>query len=138
MICLYHESFSGKSTEWILSSVNSYMSRAARKKPLVKNSQPNLGLAVRENNFHLPQQFLNALNEFSCGGYVLILGNSLGDPHVYTQFDGGIQGRGLTKFGKDFFCSLDRKLAEEVNAYTEMSLADEGEGDDDDAEEAPK
>lgn len=93
------------------------MKSAPSKKPLVKNSRPNKKLAVRRETFVLPQQFLNALQEFSSGGYVLICGNELGDPMIYSHFDGGIQGRGLAKFGKDYFTKIDRMFTETVDDY---------------------
>lgn len=93
------------------------MKRATSKKPLVKNSKPNTKLAVRQRTFVLPEQFLNSLEEFSSGGYVLIMGNEHGNPMIYSHFDGGIQGRGLTKFAKDYFCKIDRMFTETVDDY---------------------
>jgi hypothetical protein len=93
------------------------MKLASTKKPIVKNSRPNKKLAIRKDKFVIPEQFLNTLEEFSNGGFILIIGNEAGEPQAYSHFDGGIQGMGLAKFGKDYFTKLDRQFTETIDEY---------------------
>lgn len=83
------------------------------KKHLVKNSGPNANPKLKP--FELPAAFLNSLNEFSSGGFILIMGNEVGDPQVFSHFDGGLQGIGLVKFGKEFLERLDRDFSNAID-----------------------
>lgn len=96
--------------------------KISQKKVLVKNSKPNKKLAIRKSTFVLPEQFLNSLEEFASGGYVLIIGNEFSDPQVYSHFDGSIQGIGLAKFGKDYFKKVSERFTEQVEDHVEASL----------------
>ncbi len=92
------------------------------KTPIVKNSRPNKKLAVRKGKFEIPEQFLNSLDEFSSGGYVLIVANEVGDPQVYASFDGDLKAMGLAKFGKDYFNRLNQQFRESVEAHADATL----------------
>ncbi len=92
------------------------------KNKIVKNSKPNKKLAVKKDIFVLPPSFLSSLSEFSTGGYVLIIGNEVGEPQVYSHLDDALQGLGMVKFGQVFFNQMDERLTRQIkeNASLEM------------------
>lgn len=92
------------------------------KSPIVKNSRPNKKLALRKQKFVLPEAFLNSLDEYAEAGYILILGNGIGEPEVHSNFDGTIQAMGLIKFGKDFLSSIDQKYKDRLDNHADIEL----------------
>lgn len=80
------------------------------KKTLVKNSKPNPNAAkkiAQEKRFVIPASFFSQLQEFSNGGYCLLLINDLGNPEIYTKFDTSVASLALHKFGLDYFDLMD-------------------------------
>ncbi len=77
----------------------------------VKNSGPQRKLRVpQKSNFVIPPAFLNQLNEFSQGGFILITGSENNEPQVYFRFDGSIQAVGLFNFAASYCSHISEQL----------------------------
>lgn len=75
-----------------------------------KNSKPTANKLFRVpkfKKFSLPEGFLNQLNEFSGGGFVLLLKDDKGDISTYSKFDTSSDALSMIKFGTDWFGSQE-------------------------------
>ncbi len=95
------------------------LKRKKEKNRIKKNSKKNKFLPVDSTPFRLPQQFLNSLNEFSEGGFVLVIGGKGGDPQIYSNFDNVAYRLGLLKFCADYFDKLDADNTERLMRFVD-------------------
>lgn len=87
-----------------------------------KTSAPKILPLPEKVHFQIPESFLNQLNEFCGGGYILIYVNQEGQPQVEAEADSPIVSLGLQKFSKDYFDSVDKFGKIDVSSYVDDIL----------------
>lgn len=91
--------------------------KSAPAKRIVKNSKPSKKLPIRNHKFEIPQQYLSVLDEFSGGGYCLIILNEFGVPQVYNSFDTPGHALAVTKFCKEYFEEMDSRFSQTIKGH---------------------
>ncbi len=101
---------------------NKTMAKKRQKRPL-----PRIDQLLSPRVFHPPKQFFNQLNEFSSGGWILVMGSEHGDPQIYQKFDNSLGALALNDFCKRYFNLVD--IATNQNLINN-SQPDESESED--------
>lgn len=57
---------------------------------------------VNNEKFELPPQFLNMLDEFNGGGYLLFLKDTMGRTTVHSKYDDALHQLGMLCFAKNY------------------------------------
>ncbi len=103
-------------------SVKQYVKAPSSKKKIQKNSGPMVKIPVKKDRFVIPESFLTSLDEYSDGGYVLIMSSPHGEPEVYAAFDDSVTGMGLCKFGKQYFKRVGKAFNKTIKHHADVYL----------------
>lgn len=106
-----------------------------------KNSGPKTDVKEKKKEFIIPPSLFSQLNEYSNGGFLLVILNEAGEPELYRKFDSSIHQIGVQKWTLDYLQASDiaqsERLQEIIAINDDIELfdgEDDLENDDDDDE----